>query len=78
MIKIIAQGRIIHKEECERCGCVFEFDARDVTKKNQYDKGIKFSEWYYINCPFCNHKISLQSCDFNDSEKKLVNVEDIF
>ena len=78
MIKIIIQGRIIHKEKCERCGCVFEFDARDVTKENQYDKGIKCAEWYSINCPFCNHEISLYSKDFNDSEKKLVNVEDKF
>lgn len=79
MIKIITQGRIIHKAECERCGCVFEFDARDVTKENQYDKGIKFAEWYFIGCPFCNeNRISLYAEDFNDSEKKLVNVEDIF
>lgn len=79
MIKIIVQGRIIHKAECERCGCLFEFDARDVTKENQYDRGIKFSEWYYIKCPFCNeNRISLYAEDFNDNEKKLINVEDKF
>lgn len=51
MIKIIKEGtRDIR--ECESCGCLFSFDAEDIS----VDQRIK----RYIKCPQCENKIILE------------------
>lgn len=37
MIKIIQEGKIKHTSTCLHCGCVFEFDAEDVTRRTVWD-----------------------------------------
>ena len=52
-MRIIKEGKQNATEwliECERCGCVFLFDDRDVSiDQREYD------EW--VNCPTCKRAI---------------------
>lgn len=52
MIKIIKKGTR-QTVECEKCGCLFSFDASDINYGNQHDPEKT------INCPQCMNKIDL-------------------
>lgn len=52
MIKIIKKGTR-QTVECEKCGCLFSFDANDINYGNQRDPEKT------INCPQCMNKIDL-------------------
>lgn len=63
MIKIIEHGT--RKEQrCERCGCLFSYEAIDVEKGNI--AGVNAFELYekpfkYVRCPQCNNEIILEA-----------------
>lgn len=68
MIKILKEGKLpkkfkyIYKEECSKCGCVFEFETSDC---DYITRNIENRE-YRIQCPFC--KQMLYGNNINDLE----------
>jgi len=67
-MKIISKGN--KNVRCERCGCVMEYEARDIKIKSVE---VSVSAWFtfltkpikqeYINCPQCGQKIVIgESC----------------
>lgn len=73
MIKIISEGKIKHRHECNNCNCVFEYDAEDVTKEIVYDDHgghYPCACWYVVKCPFCDKELHLSESNFTDSEVK--------
>lgn len=64
MIKIIKPGnknrkiRYIYNYECEKCGCIFEFEYEDIEKSGIFkDMSIK--------CPCCNIHYGIILKDLN-------------
>ena len=63
MIKIIEHGT--RKEQrCEKCGCLFSYEAIDVNKRNvvtsEYDMELYKMPFKYVICPQCNNEIILE------------------
>ena len=53
MIKIIEHGT--RKEQrCEKCGCLFSYEAIDIKKRNM-------ESYKYVRCPQCNNEIILEA-----------------
>lgn len=49
MINVIKEGkRKVFRVECDRCGCLFEYDHRDVDYTVTY---------YYVICPCCGKRV---------------------
>ncbi len=44
MIKIITPGKLTYRATCPICGCVFEYEAADITVES-------------VECPTCKHFI---------------------
>ena len=45
-MKILKEGRVIHyKQECEECGCIFEYTHSDISDDNVMET---------IYCPYCH------------------------
>ena len=63
-MKIISKGN--KNVECERCGCIMEYDSKDIKTKIIY---VGVSTWFkhltkpvesvYIECPQCNKEIEV-------------------
>lgn len=45
-------GRRHYRGECSRCGCVFEFEDRELIKSDWQDMSSRF-----IRCPTCDNVI---------------------
>lgn len=64
MITIIEHGT--RKEQrCEKCGCLFSYEAIDV-KKGNIEGAIGGMDFYkkpfkYVRCPQCNNEIILEA-----------------
>lgn len=61
-MKIISKGN--KNVECNRCGCIMEFDSKDIHKRIvQVSDSVWFSsltkpvEHEYIECPQCGKEI---------------------
>lgn len=52
MIKIIKKGTK-QTVECEKCGCLFSFDASDINYGDQRDPEKT------VECPQCSNRIDL-------------------
>ena len=77
MIKILKEGKIKHNKTCDKCGCEFEFEAEDVTKRTAWDDHgghYPVADFYEINCPWCNRTLSLSRKDFEKEEHKLKHI----
>ena len=75
MIEIIKEGNIKHQCKCIECGCVFKYDAEDVTRVTVWeDHGGHYPvcDGFYIYCPCCKIKINLIGVEFNDKEKEVM------
>ena len=70
MIKIIKPGKFIHEVTCDICGCVFSFEAEDVTRTINY-----CSELFDINCPCCSGEFIMAKSDFREFEIKQMKVK---
>lgn len=71
MVKIIKKGKLKHQRTCSICGCVFEFEAEDVTKVTKWDDHgghYPVTDFYKIECPFCKHDVDLNSAEFVKEE----------
>lgn len=76
MIKIIKPGKFIHEVTCDICGCVFSFEAEDVTRTINYDNhGCSCSDWFDINCPCCSGEFIMVESDFREFEIKQMKVK---
>lgn len=64
-MKIIERGNNTIK--CERCGCVIEYDSKDIQSAVNYMKTSSFFDtrayykWEYIDCPQCGLEITVRS-----------------
>lgn len=61
-MKIMSKGN--KNVQCERCGCVMEYDVRDVRRKTVEVSVSVWFDWLtkpvrqeYINCPQCGQEI---------------------
>lgn len=62
MIKIIKDGVIKHRTACGNCGCLFEFEAQDVTRRTVWDDHgghYPVCDFYEIECPYCKHTVQI-------------------
>lgn len=54
-MRIIKEGKKPVKEiekQCDRCGCVFAYNKKDIQSTSQYN------EWsYWVTCPTCGRVI---------------------
>lgn len=77
MIEIIQNGKIKREHSCRYCGCIFRFDAEDVTKVVEFHKGDSIiSGSFKLNCPYCKNSIDLDN-DFTQSELQEMKEETI-
>lgn len=55
-MKIIKDGKLVKQVTCSYCGCVYEFEGKDVLKKIDYATSIVYSKptRKYVQCPQCN------------------------
>ena len=66
MIRIIKDGSKKYTTTCESCGCVFEYQAEDVTKRTAWDDHgghYPVCDFYEIKCPYCGRMIEFDSKD---------------
>jgi Fe2+ or Zn2+ uptake regulation protein len=62
MIKIIKEGTK-KQATCDRCGCVFSYEAEDIehleyqNEHLEFTQGIKHGFKQYVTCPQCKDKI---------------------
>lgn len=76
MIKIIEEGKIKYRGKCYRCGCVFDYNAEDVTR---YVESNGFACCTII-CPYCDQQIFLHGANIKENEfglMKTIKVEEI-
>lgn len=80
MIKIIQEGKIKHTSTCSHCGCIFEFDAEDVTRRTVWDDHgghYPVCDFYELNCPYCSLKVDVRDNKFTKEEKeKMDHIDD--
>lgn len=70
MVEIIKDGKLGHEQTCRNCGCIFSYEAEDVTREVVWDDHgghYPAAEFYKIDCPFCKKEIDLPS-RFSDKE----------
>lgn len=60
-MKIIKNGKLNKQITCTYCGCVFEYEGKDVKVEYDYATALtlstfpsKYNERKYVNCPQCN------------------------
>lgn len=63
MSKIIKEGKLpVKRAKCNYCGCEFEYDKRDVAKRErlgdefQYCTSRTITYDYSVACPYCHTK----------------------
>ena len=58
-IKIIKEGNKnkIYTQECDKCGCVFEFEESDI-KWESYTQPTRLL--HYIQCPCCSKCLTVK------------------
>ena len=67
-MKIIKKGNKTTECECGQCGCVMEYDPRDIKHEIDYMCISLFfptRDYFkreYINCPQCGNKITVGRC----------------
>lgn len=80
MIEILKEGKIKHQCTCKHCGCVFTFDAEDVTRRTVWDDhGAHYpvADFYELKCPFCYNTTVDVGNDFTSKEiKQMKHVDD--
>lgn len=72
MIKILKEGTIKHQKKCNKCDCVFEFSAEDVTHVTMWDDHggpHAVAGFLEIKCPFCKKAVDLERKEFTETEQ---------
>lgn len=58
-MKIIKEGVLpVQRKTCDVCGCVFEYDFKDVDGAVE-DNGFGRSVDFFVECPCCENTINL-------------------
>lgn len=80
MIKVIQKGRIKHTSSCLHCGCTFEFDAEDVTRRTvwaDHERHCPVCDFYELSCPYCKFNAIVNSIEFTKEEiEKMSHIDD--
>lgn len=82
MSKIIKEGELpVKRVKCEYCGCEFEYDKRDVAKRERLGEGFPYyaprslTYDYSVACPYCHTNHPLPS-DILDQLKSANPIKD--
>lgn len=79
MVNIITEGKIKYQSHCNRCGCVFEFEAEDVTRETVWDDHgghYPVCDFYHIDCPYCGEKVNVEDVPkLLEETKKMKHVD---
>lgn len=60
-------------KKCERCGCEFKFDLREVEGRNINKYEYSPYTLYFIRCPYCGMEITL--CEGEASALGLIRIK---
>lgn len=80
MIKIIKEGKLKHETTCKDCGCVFEYEVEDVTRRTVWDDHgghYPVCDFFDVICPFCNKKISMYKEQVNFTKQEIEEMKHI-